>query len=374
MSLWNEQEGALINRVYEDILSFNADQLLSKKCTAAYLSHVDPHGKHIAYQLTYCQDLPTFIEDRLSIAQTREIFRDNERKLIDDLPAGAIMQTYKKSFGEFVYAKSFKRVFKIPLCQFENYVFFLILFSEDNSIINNDFNDSLSIEKPRMCSKITAFYTALIKIKNFFLSYRKILELKGDETFPHMERVGLYSHEIAIKTWILSKQLNRHDIKKKFSPFTLEALKIAATIHDIGKLAMPDIILNKPAKLTKEEFEIIKTHSSKGMEIINTAFPQNDSTQSSLFSQEFMAIITMTKEIIHQHHERLDGSGYPNGLKGSDIGLYSKIVMVADVFDAITSKRIYKAKQSSQLAITEIVHKQCEKYDPLILEALLRAC
>lgn len=292
--------------------------------------------------------------------------------MIDELPLRYITQTHKSTFTEQMIKKNISVVIRVPLCRINNIVFFLIIVSENDSFCNKDFLDLLCSERTSMCSKIHNFYSALIKIKNLFLSYRKILELKGDETFPHMERVAVFSHEIALKTRYLANQLNRQDLSKQFSPLTLEALKLAATIHDIGKLAIPENILNKPSKLTKEEFEIIKTHSEKGMEIINTAFPYNDTLESDLFSRELYAIIDITKEIIHQHHERIDGTGYPRGLKGQEISLFSKIVSVADVFDAITSKRIYKAKQSSQLAITEMIEEQFDKYDPLILEALLR--
>src|SRR6056297_2913289 len=365
--------GPIINRTYEDVLSFDAYQFLkNQNVTAAYLSHVDLRGHHLSYQITHCPYLPPFFEEDLHHSQALKIFQEKEIKIIDELPLRYITQVQKSAFTECMIKKNITMVLRIPLCRIDNNVFFLIILSENDSLCTSSFLDLLSAEKDSMCTKIDAFYRALMKITNLFLSYRKILELKGDETFPHMERVAIYSHEIALKTWRLATQLNRQDILDKFSPLTFETLKLAATIHDVGKLAIPENILNKPSKLTKEEFEIIKTHSVKGMEIIHTAFPNNGSYQSSLFSKELYAIIEITKEIIYQHHERMDGTGYPNGLKGQEIGLFSKIVSVADVFDAITSKRIYKAEQSTQLAITEMVEEQFKKYDPLILEALLR--
>lgn len=355
------------------MLTFNAYQFLQdKNITAAYLSHVDYKGHHLSYQITNCHYLPPFIEEKLPQSQTIKIFQEKEIKVIDELPLRYITQNHKSTFTEHMIKKNITVVFRVPLCKIENVVYFLNILTESDSICKKEYLDLLNFEKEAICLKIQAFYSALLRIQNLFLSYRKILELKGDETFAHMERVAVFSHEIALNTWKLANQLNRQDLLKKFSPFTFETLKLAATIHDVGKLAIPENILNKPSKLTKEEFEIIKTHSAKGIEILNTAFPYNGSVQSRLFSDELYAIIDITKEIIYQHHERMDGTGYPRGLKGQQIGLFSKIVSVADVFDAITSKRIYKEKQTSQMALAEMVKEQYEKYDPLILEALLR--
>ncbi len=355
------------------MLKFHAFKFLeNKEVTAAYLSRINLKGQHRAYQISYCPKLPPFIREQLSYSEVFEIFQEKDRKLIDQLPLRYVTQRLKSHFTEHMIKNQITQVLRVPLCKINDNVFFLFLLSKNEVLNSRDFTNLIDKEINSIISKVKVFFKSLQKIKSLFLSYRKILELKGDETFPHMERVAVYSHEIALQTWILANQLNRQDILTRFSPLTFETLKLAATIHDIGKLAIPENILNKPSKLTKEEFEIIKTHSEKGMEIINTAFPQKEAYNEDLFSQELYAIINITKGIIHQHHERVDGTGYPRGLKGNEIGLFSKIVSVADVFDAITSKRIYKARQSTKLAINEMVEEQFEKYDPLILEALLR--
>jgi len=365
--------GPVIISTYEDVLTFDAYHFLeNKEVTAAYLSRIDHKGHHTSYQITGCRNLPPFFEEHVQSAGLFQIFQETDITIIDQLPLRYITQTKKSPFTETIIKNDISLLLRVPLCKNNNSVFFLFILSDNDSLCNRDFMDLLVEERKKMSAKVRVFYASLMKIKNLFLSYRKILELKGDETFPHMERVAVYSHKIALKTWQLAHQLKRKDILKKFSPFVFETLKLAATIHDIGKLAIPETILNKPSKLTKEEFEIIKTHSEKGMEIIHTAFPNKESFERDLFSPELHAIIDITKEIIYQHHERLDGTGYPRGLKEHDIGLFSKIVSVADVFDAITSKRVYKAEQSSNIAIDEMIYQQSEKYDPLILEALLR--
>jgi len=365
--------GPLIISTYDDVLTFDSFRFFENpNIAAAYLSRVDYKGRHLAYQISNCLNLPPFIEEQIPHSHALKIFQEKEIKLINELPLRYITQNQKSVFTENMIKKNITAVLRMPLGRIENVTFFLSILSENDYICGREFVEQLLKEKESMTDKIYAFYSALLTIKNLFLSYRKILELKGDETFAHMERVAVYSHEIALRTWHLANQLNQQELLKKFSPFTFETLKLAATIHDVGKLAIPENILNKPSKLTKEEFEIIKTHSAKGMEILNTAFPTKGYARGELFSKELYAIIDVTKEIIYQHHERMDGTGYPNGLKGHEVGLFSKIVSVADVFDAITSKRIYKAKQSPEIALTEMVKEQYNKYDPLILEALFR--
>jgi len=365
--------GPAIIEAYEDVLSFGACRLLgNKEIKGIYLSHIDHRGYHSSYQISQCAQLPLFFQEQISLSQINHIFQEKEIVFIDQLPLRYVTQCQKSSFTECMIKNRITQFYRIPLGKINQIRFYIFIFLEADVFSRKSFLELLETERIQLRSKIIKFYHSLIKIRHLFLSYRKILELKGDETFPHMERVAIYSHEIAVQTWYLAHELSRTDIINKFNPLTLEALKLAATIHDIGKLAIPDIILSKPSKLTKEEFEIIKTHSMKGMEIICTAFPNTNYLHDDLFTPEMSAIIEMTKTIIFQHHERIDGSGYPNGLKGHKIDLFSKIVSVADVFDAITSKRIYKTKQTSDLAIKEIVEEQFEKYDPLILEAFLR--
>lgn len=365
--------GPTIIDAYEDVLSFDACRLFgNQEIKGMFLSYIDHKGYHSSYQISHCVQLPLFFKERICLSQLNHIFQEKDIVFIDQLPLRYVTQSHKSTFTECMIKNRITQVYRIPLGKINQIRFFVFILLEADVSSRKSFLDLLETEKIKLQSKIMNFYHSLIKIRHLFLSYRKILELKGDETFPHMERVAIYSHEIAIQAWYLAHELSRNDIIRKFTPLTLEALKLAATIHDIGKLAIPDIILSKPSKLTKEEFEIIKTHSVKGMEIINTAFPNTCYLQDDLFAPELSAIIEMTKKIIYQHHERIDGSGYPNGLKDQKIDLFSKIVSVADVFDAITSKRIYKTKQTSDLAVKEIVEDQFEKYDPLILEAFLR--
>ncbi|HQQ19900.1 MAG TPA: HD domain-containing phosphohydrolase, partial [Exilispira sp.] len=128
--------------------------------------------------------------------------------------------------------------------------------------------------------------------------------------------------------------------------------------HDIGKVGIPDNILLKPAKLTSSEFEIIKTHTLIGGKTLEEA---------ELMLQ-FSDFLRMGKEVCYYHHERWDGKGYPFGLKGESIPLSGRIVALADVFDALMSKRIYKPSFAFEQAYDIIVTEEEGRFDPLILE------
>ena len=136
----------------------------------------------------------------------------------------------------------------------------------------------------------------------------------------------------------------------------------AGLLHDIGKVSIPDEIINKPGKLTKEEFEIMKSHTTVGADILH-GLP---------FSNE-EPLLKTAYEIARWHHERYDGRGYPDGLTGEEIPIAAQVVSVADVYDALTSVRCYKSAYDHETALRMIVNGECGTFNPLLLECLLDA-
>lgn len=134
----------------------------------------------------------------------------------------------------------------------------------------------------------------------------------------------------------------------------LEALRIAGALHDIGKIAIPDDILLKPGRLTKEEYDVIKTHAYHGETIL---------TPISLFERE--------RGIVRHHHERWDGNGYPDGLQGERIPLLARILAVADTYDAITNNRPYQRARSHEEALEEIIRHKGTQFDPTLVDLLI---
>lgn len=127
---------------------------------------------------------------------------------------------------------------------------------------------------------------------------------------------------------------------------------IGAHLHDVGKIGIPDAVLTKPGRLTEEEFELIRQHSAIGYTIVKK-----------------VKILEPIADIVRHHHERIDGRGYPDALKGEEISLGARIVAVADAFDAMTSKRTYRIRVSYEEAITELERCAGAQFDPRVVSA-----
>lgn len=142
----------------------------------------------------------------------------------------------------------------------------------------------------------------------------------------------------------------------------MQAIADAAIMHDVGKIAIPDSILGKPGKLTKEEFDIMKTHTLRGCELLESVPKMKENP-----------VYEYAYDICRHHHERWDGNGYPDELKGEEISIWSQAVSVADVYDALVSKRVYKAAYPHDEAIRMIMDGECGAFSPMILECLLKS-
>jgi len=179
----------------------------------------------------------------------------------------------------------------------------------------------------------------------------KLAESRDPDTGKHLIRIMNYCKFIAEE---LASTSNKYKIDTAF----IDTIYHSSILHDIGKVGIPDNILLKPAKLTSSEFEIIKTHTLIGGKTLEEA---------ELMLQ-FSDFLRMGKEVCYYHHERWDGKGYPFGLKGESIPLSGRIVALADVFDALMSKRIYKPSFAFEQAYDIIVTEEEGRFDPLILE------
>ncbi len=173
------------------------------------------------------------------------------------------------------------------------------------------------------------------------------IEFRSGESGEHVRRI----HDI---TEFL---LRNTDLGGGLSGADIDNIALASIMHDVGKISIPDAILNKPGRLTPEEFEIIKTHTSRGAVLLDK-IPQLREHDSYHFAYD----------IALHHHERWDGGGYPEGLKGDDISIWSQIVSLADVYDALVSKRCYKPPFSREKARSMIAENKCGVFNPLLLD------
>jgi putative two-component system response regulator len=157
----------------------------------------------------------------------------------------------------------------------------------------------------------------------------------------------------------------RHDLEfaAELDDRSIDLMFKSAPLHDIGKVGIPDHILLKPGKLTPEEFEVMKTHVELGRRALVSSIAENG------VSTNFLRYAI---EIIRAHHEKWDGSGYPEGLSGDDIPLSARIMAVADVYDALTTRRIYKPAFAHEVAVQIILDGRGRHFDPRIVDAFSR--
>ncbi len=181
----------------------------------------------------------------------------------------------------------------------------------------------------------------------------RITHVRDTETGSHQDRMSRYSRIIAVR---LACKYNLDDAY-------IEHILSFSTLHDIGKVGIPDSILLKPGKLTREETEIMRTHARRGREIIDDLI--------SNFGLDHFDYVSVLRNIAEYHHEAIDGSGYPEGKKGAQIPLESRIVAVADVFDALTSDRPYKKGWSNDEAFAMLKKMAGEKLDIDCVDAII---
>ena len=175
--------------------------------------------------------------------------------------------------------------------------------------------------------------------KEVIFTMGSIAEFRSKETGEHIKRVAKYSRILAAAYGLCEDDI--------------DMLELASPMHDIGKIAIPDAILNKPGKLTNEEFEIIKTHAQKGHDMLGIS-------NRPLFK--------VASQIALTHHEKYDGTGYPNSLKGEDIPIFGRITALADVFDAIGSDRCYKKAWEMEKVLEFIKEQRGKHFDPKLVD------
>jgi HD-GYP domain-containing protein (c-di-GMP phosphodiesterase class II) len=175
--------------------------------------------------------------------------------------------------------------------------------------------------------------------KEIIFTISEIAEQRSNETGKHVKRVALYSKLLA-QAYGLSKQ-------------EVENIYVASPMHDIGKMAIPDDILKKPGKLTDDEMRIMQGHAEIGFDMLKSS-KRNIMKMSAIIAQE--------------HHEKYDGSGYPKGLKGEQISIVGRIVALADVFDALGSRRVYKDKWNIDTILEFIQNEKGKHFDPKIVD------
>lgn len=198
----------------------------------------------------------------------------------------------------------------------------------------------MSIEIKESFEEIKSLNEEIINTqKEVVYTMGEIAETRSKETGKHVQRVANYSQLLARKAGMDEKET--------------DLLKLASPMHDVGKVGIPDAILNKPGKLTDKEFEVMKTHAQLGYDMLK---------HSNKPILQTAAIVAL------EHHEKYDGSGYPRGLKGEQIHIYGRITAVADVFDALGSERVYKKAWEDEKIFALLKEQSGKHFDPKLIE------
>ena len=247
--------------------------------------------------------------------------------------------------------------------QLGSYVYFILLTSRENEsdlVTGLDAGADDFLRKPFNPDELRVRLRAADRISSleardvFIFSLAKLAESRDTETGEHLERMREYSFELA-------QELSKRDkYKNIIDADYVRTIYATSPLHDIGKVGIPDEILLKPGKLTAEEYEVMKTHTLIGAETLAAAVGDNP--------ESFYAF---ARDIVLTHHERFDGKGYPNGLRGEAIPLCGRIVAVADVYDALTTARVYKPAFTHEKAKQIILEDEGKHFDPDVVDAFL---
>lgn len=278
------------------------------------------------------------------------LVRNRETRVINDLSVFADRQSIH---SKRILGKGFLSSYTVPM--FNEGQFIGVLFF--NSYQCGAFDDSnltyLDMISHLLTSLLAAELTQISTLRGALKTATQFTHHRDPETGMHLERMARYSQLIARKLG------STHSIDDAF----VDRIFQHAPLHDVGKIAIPDKILLKPGPLSVEEFAEMKTHTTRGREIVDAMMLN--------FNIRNFKDIEMIRNIVAHHHESIDGKGYPDGLAGNDIPLEARIVAVADVFDALTSERPYKTAWSNLQGFVELERLSHFKLDPDCVAALL---
>ena len=182
-----------------------------------------------------------------------------------------------------------------------------------------------------------------------------VVECRSLESGDHINRIKGY-------TEIIARRMMKDYPETKLTESDVDIIVSASALHDIGKIAIPDSILNKPGKLTDDEFEFMKSHTIRGADIVNNI--------SGIWDEDYARICY---EICRYHHERYDGRGYPDKIKGDDIPISAQCESIADVYDALVTESVYRAAYSKDEAFNMIVQGEAGVFSPRLLECFRKS-
>ena len=290
-------------------------------------------------------------EARLADAPSlQEILETGRPRVVDDL---AIFAAGTHEHTRKIAARGYQSSYTLPVYAGGHVLGFIFFNSFQKTAFTPSARHQLDLfghlVSMMIINQVSQIHTLLAAVR----SARLMTHYRDPETGTHLDRVSGFAQLIA-------RQIaDRHGLNDE----TIEHIFLFAPLHDLGKIGIPDRILLKPSSLSEEEWVIMRTHATKGRQIIDGMVAD--------FGLESLQHMTLLRNITEFHHEAMDGSGYPSGLKGSAIPIEARIVSVADVFDALSSKRPYKHAWSNDEAFEAMGRMAGEKLDADCVAALI---
>ncbi|MBN9132279.1 MAG: HD domain-containing protein [Nitrosospira multiformis] len=307
-------------------------------------------------------DLKTFIhssggssplvlyEAKLSNARSlRQILKTGAPRVVNDL---SIFRNGTQEHTRRIAAQGYGASYTLPMYLNGEFFGFVFFNSYQKNVFNAETLHFLHVFAHLISLVVINEFSAVRTMIATVQAAREIANLRDTETGAHLDRMSRYAR-------IVARELAP---KYAFNDEYVEYVFLFSPLHDIGKIGIPDSILLKPGLLDMNEREIMKTHTGKGRQVIDRMLVDFG------IESEYVSIL---RNIAEHHHETLDGKGYPQGLRGDRIPMESRIVAVADVFDALTSRRPYKEAWSIDDAIGELRKLAGDKLDPDCVEALI---
>jgi len=271
---------------------------------------------------------------RLSDSQSlSHLARSNETRVIEDIPAALDTAT---AHSRYVRDEGYLSSFTVPMRHQGSFLGMIFFDSRKHDTFTPDLQRELTLYAQLITAGVASEFVAIRSIIGTIQVARDLTELRDVETGAHLERMARYSRAIA------RGLVEPLDLTDEF----VEAVFLYAPLHDVGKIGIPDHILLKPGRLDPDEWAIMQSHTVKGRTMVDTI--NKDLGVGALNRDDVM------RNIVELHHEALDGTGYPHGLKGDEIPLEARIISVADIFDALTSARPYKPAWSPEEAFGEL--------------------
>ncbi len=275
-----------------------------------------------------------FYQSKLSDAKSLyRIHLSRKPRLINDLD---VFKDKKREHSQRIHAQGYRASYTVPMYHHEELKGFVFFNSRQPGCFQEESLPYLDMIARLITLLLTVEFNQVQTLSGALKTATCFSCHKDPETGEHLERMARFSRLIA------NEIAGEHGLDEQF----VEAIFWFAPMHDIGKIAIPDRILLKPGPLTADEFREMKTHTTRGREMIGSMM-ENFNLAGHIYSD-------MIGNIAEYHHENVDGSGYPRGLKGAAIPLEARIVAVADVFDALTSRRVYKPAWSNEEAFAEL--------------------